>query len=145
MAHVTTIDSPTVHGILAERKDGSITLALPGTDYRLLLIADTAPGSAIANAELNKPIAGTIHARAKRVDITTTGGRFIEPVFGRPRRLQGRIIATDPGQNAITIFCGAPVVCTLMPTQKAEQFEVGQLVGFDVEKGSHFESGGADH
>ncbi len=139
MSHATTIDSPIVHGTLAERKDSSIVLALPGTDYRILLHADAAPGSALAAAELNKPIAGTIYASAKRVDVTTTGGRFIEPLFGRPRRLQGRIIATDAARKTITIYCGAPVICTLMPNQKAEQFQVGQLVGFDVEKGARFE------
>jgi hypothetical protein len=136
MAHVTAIDNPIVHGLLAERKDDVIVLALPGTDYRIHLVA---ADEKFAASALNKSIAGRIFAQAKRVDVVTTGGRFIEPVYGRPRRLQGRIISTDAEANTITLFCGCPITAHLMPLQKASEFNVGELVGFDVEKGARFE------
>ncbi|MEX2216508.1 MAG: hypothetical protein WD768_20515 [Phycisphaeraceae bacterium] len=138
MAHVTAIDNPVVHALLAERKDGLVILALPGTDYRIhLAVASASEG--LKHAELNRPITGRIFAQAKRVDVVTTGGRFIEPVYGRPRRIQGRIISTDETANTITLFCGCPFTCQLMAIQKASEFSVGQLVSFDVEKGARFE------
>ena len=117
-----------------------VVLALPHTDYRIHLVADTA-SDALKHAEVNKPIGGRIYAQAKRVDVVNTGGRFIEPVYGRPRRIQGRIISTDENANTITLFCGCPITAHLMPLQKAGQFSVGQMVSFDVEKGARFEVG----
>ena len=122
-------------GLLVEIAEGSIGLNLPGTDYRLHLLVD-AP---VKGGELNKPIDGRILARAKRVDIVHTGGRYIEPVYGRPRRIQGRVIATDQEANTITVNCGTPFVCYLTADQKPRDFEIGSLVSFDIERGAQFE------
>jgi len=136
MAHVSTTTGPIAHGVLAEKRDGEIVLEIHHTDYRLYLQVETGTLDGVA---LHQPIAGRILARAKRVDVVTTGGRYIEPVYGRPRRLQGRISAIDPAANTLTLQTACPFVCTLMPGQKAEGFAVGQLVSFDVERGAVFE------
>jgi hypothetical protein len=125
---------PVLQGVLLESKPDMAVIGLPGTDYRLHL-ALASPLS----APLNKPIRGTIYARAKRVDKVPSGGRFVEPVYGRPRRLQGRVIATDTGHNTITVNAGAPFVCELTMDQKADGFAEGDLVSFDVERGARFE------
>ncbi len=131
----TTLQDPAiVHGRLAERGEDRIVLTLPGTDYRLHLRVDRP-----IDLPLNERIAGRIFARARRVDVVGTGGRYIEPVYGRPRRLQGRITATDPQANTITVYCGCPFVCELTANQRANQFAVGQMVSFDVERGARFE------
>src|SRR5690606_12854034 len=89
---------------------------------------------------VGRRVAGRIYARAKRVDIVRVGGRYIEPVYGRPRRLQGRVVAIDAEANAIAVHCACPIICTLTaPGQSAEQFTLGQLVSFDVERGARFE------
>lgn len=138
MAYVSTSQSPIAHAHLAQRSDGEVVLTIHHTDYQLHLVAENA---AVAALPLHKPVTGRITAKARRVDVTTTGGRFIEPVYGRPRRVQGRISGLDPAANTITVQTCCPITVTLMPNQKAEQFEVGQLVGFDVEKGAAFEPG----
>ncbi|MEQ9460607.1 MAG: hypothetical protein RIG82_06630 [Phycisphaeraceae bacterium] len=113
--------------------DGVLTLKLTGTDYRLALVLEGEPPSAGSRTT------GTIHARARRVDVVPAGGRYIEPVAGRPRRVQGRIIGGDPAKNTITVKAATAVVCTLTDSrQKTTQFATGQLVSFDVEPGATF-------
>jgi hypothetical protein len=85
-----------------------------------------------------KTITGTIRAKAKRIDVCTSGGRFIDPVMGRPRRVQGSIIAIDDG--CIVVSAGIPIYCQpVAPGQTADDFEVGQFVCFSVERGASFE------
>ncbi len=136
MAYVSVSQSPIAHAHLAQRSDGEVVLTIHHTDYQIHLAADN---KAVAGLPLQKPVTGRITAKARRVDLATTGGRFIEPVYGRPRRIQGRISAADPAANTLTVQACCPITVTLMPNQKADQFAVGQLVGFDVEKGAAFE------
>ena len=132
MAQATQTGS-TVTGTLSEVRDELIVLVLPGSDYRLHLAAANPPGTA------GKRISGRIFARAKRVDVIRSGGRYIEPLFGRPRRVQGRIIETDPAANTITVQAACAVTCELTMNQTASQFKPGQMVSFDVERGARFE------
>ena len=135
MTQTTRHQDPSIaQGLLLRCDEGMIVLGLPGTDYQLRLQSATS-----VEGPLNEKITGRVHARAKRVDVVRTGGRFIEPVYGRPRRLQGRIVAVHPQDNAITVHCGCPFICELTMNQKATDFTVGLLVGFDVERGAVFE------
>ena len=123
-------------GYLAEVGQDTIVLALANTDYRLhLAVTD------LVNGEIDKPISGRITARARRVDPMQSGGRFVEPVYGRPRRIQGTIIATDPQANTISVQCAGrcTFICELVTNQHANEFEVGTLVGFDIERGAKLE------
>ena len=136
MPQVNPKNPSTAQGTLLEQREGVIVLGLPGTEYQLhLRVSNPLP------TPPNRPVSGRIVARAKRVDIVQTGGRFIEPVYGRPRRLQGAVIATDPGQNTITVDCGhCPFECVLTANQRAASFPIGALVSFDVEAGAVFET-----
>lgn len=127
-------DLPTVTGRLAEQQGERIILRIPETDYRLHLLTETP-----IDAEVGDLITGTIHCQARRVDVVPAGGRFIEPIYGRPRRIQGRVIGGDPQQNTLYLRGGAPLVVQLMPSQKAGDFKIGQMVCFDVEAGARFE------
>ncbi len=120
-----------VQGRLEEKSDGRIVLSLPGTDYRLHLQIDGP-----IETDTGSRLAGRIFARALRVDRVRTGGRFIEPVFGRPRRLQGHIVALDPTANTLTVRCPCPITCELTAHQRAGQFSTGQLVSFDIQSGA---------
>ena len=138
MDHGSHADPSTISGHLvtptAGDKDGMIALNLPGTDYQLHLAVAGAPAT---NAQ--KRVTGKVVAQARRVDIVNTGGVFIEPVIGRPRRLQGRVVAQDAAANTLTIKAVAPFVCKLDGNQKAEAFPMGALVSFDIERGALFE------
>ncbi len=136
----TKIASHLARGILQEvvpataTKPGYVVIHVPNTSYQFHLVPTTVPTSG-----LGKRIVGTIHASAKRVDTVGTGGRFVEPVFGRPRRVQGFVIATDPAANTITVDAGVPIICQLTDArQKPSDFIESQFVGFDVMDGATF-------
>lgn len=135
--HPTSKIDPTLaRGVLSEivpataTKQGFVKFLVPNTSYELHLIPTgdirTQPG---------KRLIGTIRAKARRIDVVTTGGQFVEPVIGRPRRIQGTVLAIKDG--AVVIDAGVTIHCT--PTdarQTADQFTLGQLVSFDALDGA---------
>lgn len=134
MPTITQPETCHIRAVLDEAADDRVVLALPGTDYRLHLAVYQRPGTSVG-----KRIIGTIHAKARRVDIVDSGGRYIEPVMGRPRRVQGEVTAVDTGNNTITVHAGAPIVCALTDhRQRAADFKPGDFVSFDVLPGASF-------
>ena len=125
-----------VTGELLEVSDGTLVLGLRGTDYRLHLVS-----AGRLDAMAHSLVTGRIFAQARRVDRVVHGGRYIEPVYGRPRRLQGHVIAVDAAAHTLTIRGGAgcPFICTLMPEQQPADFPPGTFVACDVERGARFE------
>ena len=129
-------------------KPGYLVLALGGSNYQLHL-RPLSPTEALAT-RLGKKVNGIITVQARRVDVVKTGGRFIEPLTGRPRRVQGTVLARDAAANTLTLnAAGAaavdgpslPVVLKLTdPRQRADQFEIGVTVGCDVLDGGTFEA-----
>lgn len=143
-APTTKIDPRLARGVLEEilpataTKSAYAVISFPNTSYRVHLEPvgeiTTKPG---------KTIVGTIRARARRIDTCTTGGRFLDPVFGRPRRVQGVIVAIEG--DAVVVSAGVPVHCVPTdPRQKASDFEVGQFVSMGVEGGTSFEEAGSE-
>ncbi|MEM7623797.1 MAG: hypothetical protein AAF235_11425 [Planctomycetota bacterium] len=111
-----------------------IVLSFHNLNYQVHLL----PVSPL-KAEIGKRAIGTIQAEAKRVDVCSSGGRFVEPVIGRPRKVQGSIVETDASANTITVDAGMPIVCRITdPRQRASGFEAGQFVTFDVLRGATF-------
>ncbi|HZW09240.1 MAG TPA: hypothetical protein VFF69_04990 [Phycisphaerales bacterium] len=115
-------------------KPASVKLAFPNTRYEMHLL----PESGVAT-EPGKRIIGTIHAQARRIDRVETGGRYVEPVFGRPRRVQGRVVAVETESNEVVVHAGVPIHCRPTdPRQKATDFAEGDFVSFDVLEGATF-------
>lgn len=114
-------------------KPEMVVMSVPNTSYQLHLVP-TAPVA----LEPGRRLMGVIRAQARRIDEVKTGGKYVEPVYGRPRRVQGRVVAIEP--TAVVVDAGVPIHCT--PTdarQKPAQFTVGQFVSFDVLEGATFE------
>jgi hypothetical protein len=135
------IDPKLARGILSAITDATatrpatITLTIPNTSYEVHLV----PGGPI-KASVGQRIIGVISAEAKRVDTVKTCGRFIEPVYGRPRRVQGSVVAVETGSNAIVIDATVPIHCRLTDSrQKAADFQSGQFVSCDIMDGARFE------
>ncbi|TVQ30876.1 MAG: hypothetical protein EA376_11470 [Phycisphaeraceae bacterium] len=129
----TAEDRFVAHGVLGEIRGDRIVFKIPETDYQLELVA-----AEKVVASPGERIAGTIRAQARRIDVIRSGGRYIEPVNGRPRRVQGRIVDIDTTKSTVTVNAVVPIVCRTNDLQSAEQFEVGQLVSFDVTSGATF-------
>ncbi|MDX2147010.1 MAG: hypothetical protein SFZ23_05760 [Planctomycetota bacterium] len=116
-------------------KAAFIVFSVPGTNYELHL----RPLGTIATP-VGKRILGRIRAKARRVDTVMTGGRYVEPVYGRPRRVQGSIVEVDAEARTITVNAGVPIVCTLTDERQSPgDFAIGHVVSFDVLDGSTFE------
>lgn len=142
-APTTKIEPGVARGVLEEvhaataTNPAYIVLSFYNTNYRTHLI----PVGEIT-APVGKRIQGVIRAEAKRVDVVRTGGKYVEPVLGRPRRVQGRIVEVDTARNALTVDAGMPIVCRLTDhRQRATDFEAGQFVSFDVLRGATFQQG----
>ena len=121
-------------GTLAERGDGVIVLAIPGTDYRLRLTIHEPFESGIGAR-----VRGRIRVTARRMDVIPAGGRYIEPNEGPPRRVQGRIQAIDEVNDELLVHAGAPILVRPDTRQRASDFAVGRMVAFDVLPGAAFE------
>ncbi|MBC7772209.1 MAG: hypothetical protein H7210_06930, partial [Pyrinomonadaceae bacterium] len=131
-APTSRIDPTLARGTLLEviaataTRPGYVNITFPNTSYELHLL----PGAPVS-ALVGKRIIGTIRAKARRVDKVQTGGRYVEPVYGRPRRVQGSVIATNEGAKTIVVDAGVPIECSLTDErQKTGQFAVGDFVSF---------------
>lgn len=112
-----------------------VALRIPNTNYELHLVP-TGP----ITAAPGKRLIGTIRAKARRMDSVGTGGKYIEPVVGRPRRVQGRVIAIDAERGEVLVDAGVPILATPTDARQAPTaFRVGQLVSFDALEGSTLE------
>lgn len=132
----THLEAPTVAARLIEAGVSQVTLGFPGTDYRLRLAVQEPPAGPVG-----REVHGTIHARARRVDVIEAGGRFVEPSTGRPRRVQGRVVGANPATGEIAVQAGPGIclMCTLTDArQKLSDFTMHQMVSFDVEPGAVF-------
>lgn len=126
---------PVVRAVLAESSAEHVVLSLPESDYRVRFETKGEPST-----PAGKRISGTIRAQAQRIDVVATGGRFIDPVYGRPRRIQGTIISVDAAADTVTIcpHDAMPVVCRTNEAQRAAQFKPGQFVACDLAPGATF-------
>lgn len=128
---------PTISGTVDEVHTDWIQVRLPSTDYRLRLV----PGQGLA-CTVGEKVTGVIRAQALRMDVIPAGGRYIEPVQGRPRRVQGRVIGGNVSLNEIYIKAGPGMVVTPMAPQRASDFSIGEMVSFDVRDGAALHTAG---
>ncbi len=142
-APTTKIDPTLARGRLEEVCEATapnpafVVLSFPNTSYRMRLVP--AAGAEALADRVGKTVIGRITAKARRIDKVGAGGRYIEPISGRPRRVQGSVIAVDAPKNTITVNAGAPITCAVTDQrQKASDFEAGDFVSFDVERGAVF-------
>ena len=133
-APTSKIDPKLARGVLVESNPSLVKVSFPNTSYELHLV----PKGAVSTPA-GKRIVGVLSGEARRIDVVTTGGRYVEPVMGRPRRVQGTVIAVEPGQNVVVVDAGMPIHLTPTdPRQKAADFQPGQLVSLDVLEGVGF-------
>lgn len=148
-----TVDE--VRGVLEEvvgataTTPGYVAVSIPGSNYRLHLRPIGTALGRFGAERVGQRVRGRISCDARRVDVVGTGGRYVEPVIGRPRRVQGTVLAVDLASNALVVNAGGgagvdglplPMRCRLTDQrQRAEQFSEGQLVSMDVLEGATIE------
>jgi hypothetical protein len=109
-------------------ENGQITLRVTDRNYaNTFTLAGAAPATLVSGTRVR----GTIHAPAWKVDRVELGGNYVEPLAGRPRRMQGTILAVNPSANELTVQVGYEAVVRLPARYKAADFQPGQRVGWD--------------
>lgn len=143
-APTTAIDPQLARGVLDEivaataTRPAHLVVSVPNTDYRLHLLPAGGQILPALEQRVGKRVVGRVRAQARRVDVCRTGGKFVDPVFGTPRRVQGRVVSNSGG--VLVVNAGVPFTCKLTaPKQKPEQFEPTTMVCFDVLPGATFE------
>ncbi len=146
-APTTRLDPTLSRGTLAEvhpptaTQPASVVVTFPNSDYRVQLRPwkdDLAP----FEGRVGQRVIGRIRAEARRLDVCGAGGRFVEPVFGRPRRVQGMVTVVQPDQNTVIVSAGAGISIHLHPTapgQSSTQFAVDDFLTCGVADGASFE------
>jgi hypothetical protein len=126
-----------VRAVLEAAGDDKVVLAVPNTDYRVHLVP-TVPAAALKE-QVGKRIKGIIHGNALRVHPSEGGGRFIEPVWGMPRIVAGKVLSVDEANRRFVVDLTVPfVITTLSEQQYAGIIEPGRLVNFYLQSGSTF-------
>ncbi len=141
-APTTKIDPQLTRGVIASVHEATATkplfavLKLHNSDYQLH-VGPPSNGWPDAVAPGAKVI-GRVRASARRVDVCRTGGKYVEPVVGLPRNIQGRVLSTEGG--VLVVDCGAVFTLRLTaPGQKPDQFEIGSMVTCEVLPGATFD------
>lgn len=111
-----------------------VVVQIPGTSYQLHLHCPAEP-----EVSPQGRTRGIIGCRVWKVDLISPGGAFIEPIYGRPRRVQGRVMAHGEGNALVVSVLGCPIVATLPERWIADEIPLGTLVGLDVYEGATFE------
>jgi hypothetical protein len=107
--------------------------AVPGTGYRLTLQVPEG-----FDAPIGRRIRGRVRGRALRMHRTGAGGNFIEPLDGRPRIVQGTVLAIDLAADEVLMDLVVPIRLEMFEGQSASEFATGEMVNFYMHPGASF-------
>lgn len=142
-APVTKVAPTLTRGKVEEVREATATkpafviLGFDNTNYRMWFRVEDAD-LAFLRGKVGKRVTGYASVDARKIANCVTGGRYVEPVYGAPQHVQGRIV--EAGESAFVVDAGGPRlhVTPTHPDQPAGSFEVGQLVTFDAMEGATF-------
>ena len=103
-----------------------VTLKTPNANYR-----NTFKCSSVADLAVGKRIPGSIHAPARKIEAVSQGGNYVEPLFGRPRRMQGLVLKQNVADNSLIVQTAYETNVQLPRQQQATDYSVGSRVGWD--------------
>jgi hypothetical protein len=124
--------------VIEVRDEGRTVVFKPDrTVYQLTLRAESPYAG-----PLNIPIDARLRIAARKVYTVPSGGNFIEPIFGEPRIIQGRVKRGD--DRRLVVHAGTPFNVDLPPAPSAIDLNngpmtVGSLVNVVVMPGASFE------
>lgn len=98
----TTAARIAARGKVLREENGMIVFAPAGTNYELHL----QPAGPF-HGSIGQLIEAFINVAARKVYTVSTGGNFIQPIFGTPRIIQGRVLALD--ERRLIVHAGAAI------------------------------------
>jgi hypothetical protein len=72
-----------------------------------------------------QPIECLISVDARKVYTVPSGGNFIQPIFGPPRIIQGRVKYAD--ERTLVVHAGCPIICQLPAAETAIDLSEGKI------------------
>ena len=125
--------SDITRAVLQHMDGDKIILAIPSTDYKIHLMC-----SGNTATQVGKRIQGVINIKALRMHKASAGGSFIEPIYGHPRVVQGRVLAIDLAKNRLLCQVVVPMWIEPFDGQSAADFNAGDMVNFYAQSGATF-------
>ena len=125
--------SDITRAVLQHMDGDKIILAIPSTDYQIHLMC-----SGNTATQVGKRIQGVINIKALRMHKASAGGSFIEPIYGHPRVVQGRVLAIDLAKNRLLCEVVVPMWVEPFDGQSAADFNAGDMVNFYAQSGATF-------
>jgi hypothetical protein len=124
-------------GKVTSAGEGKVVFAPAGTNYELHLLCPRYAGP------LSKPVRGTIRVTARKLWTVPSGGNWIQPIFGPPRIIQGRVRAL--AATHLIVQAGAPIRVDLPDDDIVFDLangpiSVGVIVNVTALPGASFES-----
>lgn len=111
----------TVQGEVRSVGDGKIVLKAAGTSYELDLRFEGDSGVAAGTV-----VRGTVHVKGRKVWTVSAGGRFVTPICGEPRVIQGWVKNAEPGR--LVVEAGLSVIVELPQEPSAYDMVNGPVV-----------------
>ena len=112
-------DFPAVGEVLS-RDDTSLIFNPQNTTYELKLENPKYDGP------IGQRVEGLITVSARKVYTVPSGGNFIQPIFGPPRIIQGRVKYLD--EREMVVQAGAPIIVQLPVEEDAFDLASGDLM-----------------
>src|SRR5438045_159926 len=108
-------------GKIVEVRDNLVVFNPANTNYQLhcQFTGDAKPQVSTA------PIDVFIRVNARKVYTVPSGGNFIQPIFGPPKIIQGRVKYADP--SGIVVHAGIPIICQLPSEDSAIDLSEGRI------------------
>lgn len=117
--------------------DGTtLRVSVPGTSY--VLTFDAGDGAAALRGLAGRVVQGRVEAQALRLHRAGGGGRFVEPLIGAPRIIQGLVRAIDQQGRRLLVETAVPMWLTLAEGDRPEEFAEGDLVNCYVASGARW-------
>ena|SRR5437868_7132878 len=114
-----TSDFPAV-GKVVSRDDTSVVFNPLNTTYEWKLLAANFGGA------IGQRVEGFISVTARKVYTVPSGGNFIQPIFGPPRIIQGRVKYLD--EKEMVIHASTSIIVQLPADQDAFDLANGDLM-----------------
>ena len=123
-------------GIVLSLRDGLVTFNPTGTNYEMHLAAPAFAGP------MEVPIKAIVRVRPKKIWTVPSGGLFVNPIFGPPKIIQGRIRALD--ENNMIVHAGGAIHVSLPMDERIYDLangplKVGAMVNVTALPGATFE------
>src|SRR6185503_18829717 len=120
----TASDFP-ARGKVVSVHDNAVVFAPSNTNYQLRLERQGGGPDAPA-VQMNVVLDAILRVTARKIWTVPSGGNFIDPIYGPPRKVQGRIRYLDEEQ--MVVQAGAPVLVKLPQDPEAFDLVRGPLV-----------------